>query len=377
MRKSGRQMNEDKEKESGLEDKTMKVNEIDKNLQVVSTLNIEGLRYRSALDFPFAIYGLYQPRESGQYTRMPSETAKRVNEGVESLSLHTSGGRIRFRTDSSYVAVKVQLRNACWMPHIPLTGSHGLDLYLYENGRDLYGGSFIPPVEHPESFESAVYFAGRKMREITIHLPLYSGVEELFIGLEGDACLEAGRRYRAVKPVLYYGSSITQGGCASRPGNNYPAAIARETNVDFLCLGFSGSARGEEEMAAYLAGIDAGVFVCDYDHNAPDSAYLEETHLGVYRRYRESHPQTPVILVSRPDIRLYEAEDIRRRDVVYRTYQLAFEEGDRNVYFVDGFQLFAGNRRDDCTVDGTHPNDLGFFRMAEVIGELVKYCLPE
>ena len=128
-------------------------------------------------------------------------------------------------------------------------------------------------------------------------------------------------------------------------------------------------------MAEYLAGIDASVFVCDYDHNAPDSRYLGETHWKVYSRYRAAHPGTPVILVSRPNIRLNDQEDIRRRDVVYQTYRNALENGDRNVYFIDGYQLFAGSRRDDCTVDGTHPNDLGFFRMAEVIGEMVKKCL--
>lgn len=355
----------------------MKLSEIDKNLLVESDLHIDGLRYRSALEVPFDIYGLYRPRETGQYMRMPAERAGKVSPGVESLSVHTSGGRIRFRTDSGYVAVKVRLKNAHWMPHMPLTGSHGLDLYLYENGQDLYAGSFIPPMEHPDYFESAVYFSRREMREITIHLPLYSGVEELFIGLEETAGLEAGRGYRAVKPVLYYGSSITQGGCVSRPGNNYPAAIARQTNVDFLCLGFSGGAKGEPEMVSYLSGIDASVFVCDYDHNAPDSSYLGDTHFRIYQNYREAHPQTPMIFVSRPNFRLNEEEDIRRRDVVYGTYRQAFEEGDRKVYFVDGFQLFAGNRRYDCTVDGTHPNDLGFFRMAEVIGELVKHCLPE
>ncbi len=355
----------------------MKLSDIDRNLLVESALNIKGLKYRSAMEEPFCLYGLYEPRETGEYMRLPQEIAARVNSSVESLSVHTSGGRIRFRTDSGYVAVKVRLRNGNWMPHMPLTGSHGLDLYVYERGVDRYQGSFIPPMDQPERFESVVYFSDSRMREITIHLPLYSGVEELFVGVEENALLEAGRQYRAVKPVLYYGSSITQGGCASRPGNSYPAAIARETNVDFLCMGFSGGAKGEPEMAEYLSGIDAGVFVCDYDHNAPDSGYLEDTHFPLYRRYRDACPLTPVIFVSRPNFQPWNTEDIRRRDVVYRTYHKALEEGDANVYFVDGFRLFGGNRRYDCTVDGIHPNDLGFFRMAEMIGEAVRYCLPE
>jgi len=355
----------------------MKIGEIDRNLAVEARLDIKGLRYRNALEEPFDIYGLYRPRETGAYRRMPGETAEQVSQGVRDLSAHTAGGRIRFRTDSPYVAVKAKLTGQCFMPHMPLTGSHGLDLYVYDGEADVFKGTFVPPVESPEDFESVLYVYNAGMNEITINLPLYSGISQLYIGLDENAQVEHGRKYRSRKPILYYGSSITQGGCVSRPGNNYPAAIARQTNVDFLCLGFSGGAKGEPEMVSYLSGIDASVFVCDYDHNAPDSSYLEDTHFRIYQNYREAHPQTPMIFVSRPNFRLNEEEDIRRRDVVYGTYRQAFEEGDRKVYFVDGFQLFAGNRRYDCTVDGTHPNDLGFFRMAEVIGELVKHCLPE
>ncbi|MCI8789730.1 MAG: hypothetical protein HFH92_11570 [Lachnospiraceae bacterium] len=353
----------------------MKIGEIDRNLAVETRLDIKGLRYRNALEEPFDIYGLYQPRETGVYRRMPEETAEQVSQGVLDLSAHTAGGRIRFRTDSPYVAVKAKLTGQCFMPHMPLTGSHGLDLYVYDGEADVFKGTFVPPVESPKDFESVLYVYNAGMNEITINLPLYSGISQLYIGLDEKAQVEHGRKYRSRKPILYYGSSITQGGCASRPGNHYPSAIARENNVDFICLGFSGGAKGEPAMADYLAGIEASVFVCDYDHNAPDREHLERTHPALYRRYRESNPKTPVIFISKPDIRLADLESVRRRDVIYRTYIEALRNGDERVFYVDGFQLFNGNRRYDCTVDGCHPNDLGFFRMAEVIGEVVRHCL--
>lgn len=353
----------------------MKIDEIDKNLAVESKLDIPGIKYRNALDTPFDIYGLYRAKETGKYIRLPENTAEKVSTGVHDLSTHTSGARLRFRTDSPYVAIKAELAERGAMPHMPLSGSHGFDLYVFDGKRDLYQGSFIPPYDSMNSYESVVRFSDARMREITIHFPLYNGVKEFLIGVNENAQTAPGRKYRPIKPVVYYGSSITQGGCASRPGNHYPCAIARETNVDFLCLGFSGSARGEREIAEYLAGIPASVFVCDYDHNAPNNEHLKNTHYNLYQCYRKNNPKTPVILISRPDISLHSEEDIQRRDTIYRTYLAARESGDENVYFIDGFSLFSGKRRQDCTVDGCHPNDLGFFRMAEVIGEYIHHCL--
>ena len=121
----------------------MKIGEIDRNLEVQSKLEISGLKYRSALEEPFEIYGLYRPKETGQYRRMPAEVAERVSEGVVGLSSHTAGGRIRFRTDSPYVAVKAKLTGQCFMSHMPLTGSHGLDLYVYDPS------SFREPLYRP------------------------------------------------------------------------------------------------------------------------------------------------------------------------------------------------------------------------------------
>lgn len=128
-------------------------------------------------------------------------------------------------------------------------------------------------------------------------------------------------------------------------------------------------------MADYLAELDASVFVCDYDHNAPDSAHLQETYPYLYNHYRERHPHTPIIFISQPVGAFETADHVKRRDVIYQTFLTAFEGGDNNVYFIDGFSLFTGPRRYDCTVDGVHPTDLGFSKMAEIIGDKVRQCL--
>ena len=123
----------------------MKIGEIDRNLAVQSKLEISGLKYQSALEEPFEIYGLYQPKETGQYRRMPAEVAERVSEGVVGLSSHTAGGRIRFRTDSPYVAVKAKLTGQGFLAPMPLTGFQGLDLSAFLRPADTFPAPFLPP----------------------------------------------------------------------------------------------------------------------------------------------------------------------------------------------------------------------------------------
>jgi lysophospholipase L1-like esterase len=177
--------------------------------------------------------------------------------------------------------------------------------------------------------------------------------------------------------VVYYGSSITQGGCASRPGNAYQAIISRETNVDHVNLGFSGSAKGEPAMAEYIKNLPMSVFVMDYDHNCNNAEHLRETHHTFYRIIREANPDLPIVIVGSSAILLKEKEFAARREVVIESYRQALAEGDKNVYFIDGRELFAGDCWDACTVDGTHPNDFGFFRMAMRIGKDVKDALAK
>jgi hypothetical protein len=137
--------------------------------------------------------------------------------------------------------------------------------------------------------------------------------------------------------------------------------------MDFVNLGFSGSAKGELSMAEYIAGLDMSLSVYDYDHNAPDVEYLRATHQKMYDRIREKHPTIPYVMISRPDYFPNEKESIARRQVVVDTYHYAIGKGDQNVYYIDGASIFRGPFEDSCTVDGCHPNDLGFSKMAEAI----------
>ncbi len=347
---------------------------LDKRLSVETKIEAENLTFYDVRKAPFQIYGLVDPTEK-PFRRLPKELSDAVNIQVSSLSTNTSGARVRFKTDSEYVAIKAIMPTITHFSHMPFTGSTGFDLYIYKDGKQIYNNSFIPPMQMQDEFESIRHFGNREMKDIVINFPLYNDLTDLYIGLEDDAQILSGSSYTYEKPVLYYGSSITQGGCASRPGNCYPAMISRMFDTDFLNFGYSSGGCGEENILHYLAELDTSVFVLDYDHNAYSVEHLRQTHPRAYRIIRECKPQLPIIMISKPDIRLDHQEDLERRQIIRSTYEQALASDDQNVYFIDGYSLFGDENHYDCTVDGTHPNDLGFYRMAQVIGTVVGQIL--
>ena len=340
------------------------ISSIDSNFKVETKLNINGLKFYNIKQEPFGIYGVFY--ESGKFRRIPESVAKNVNDGVYSLHANTAGGRVRFRTNSPYVAIHAKMPSVGKMPHFALSGSAGFDLYA----DDKYTATFMPPFNIEDGYESVVHFDCAEMRELTINFPLYSDVAELYIGVSDTAHICEPEPYKIKKPVVYYGSSITQGGCASRPGNSYQSIISRRFDADYINLGFSGSARGEDEIAQYISNLDMSVFVYDYDHNAPTTAHLQNTHAKMFELIRKAHPDIPVVFMSRPKYYLTEDEE-QRLEIIKETYNNALQNGDNNVYLLDGRKLteLAGN---DGTVDNCHPNDLGFMSMAKAVGDILE-----
>jgi hypothetical protein len=345
----------------------MHIEEIDKNF-IVTAPDAAQTVFFDVSRPPFTVHGLL--RDAAGYYRIPHALAAATNIGVKFLNLNTAGGRVRFRTDATRIVLRAELRAVTRMPHFAFTGSAGFDLYA----DDVYRGTFVPPDDMTDGYTSEIDLDAGGEREITIHFPLYSGVARLEIGLPKGCMLGKAAPYRITTPVVYYGSSITQGGCASRPGNAYQSILSRLLSCDHLNLGFSGSARGEPCMAAYIAGCRMSAFVLDYDHNAPDPAYLETTHEAFFRAVRAQQPTLPILLLSRPQPNPNQ-EDLLRRDIVKRTWETALQTGDRHVYFIDGttmLQLFGG---DSGTVDNCHPNDLGFYCMAKALEPVLKAVL--
>ena len=349
---------------------TMKnISEIDSNFKVETRIDKPDIKFYDISEGPFQIYGVFW--EDGRYRRMPASVAQSVSERVFMLHTNTAGGRVRFKTDSPYVAIHAEMPKIAKMSHFALTGSAGFDLYCSEYG---YIKTFIPPFDIEDGYESVIEMQNPGMHEYTINLPLYSDLSKLYIGLSKTAEVCSPDPYQTEKPVVYYGSSITQGGCASRPGRTYESILSRQFSCDHINLGFSGSAWGEKEIADYISSLDMSVFVCDYDCNSPTVEHLQNTHEPMYQKVRSAHPDLPIIILSRPFHYLTE-ENQERLEIIRTTYRNALARGDKNVYLIEGSTLLemAGN---EGSVDGIHPTDLGFASMAKAVADVLEQILP-
>jgi hypothetical protein len=308
--------------------------------------------------------------DDGRYRRLPEDVAKATSTGVHTLHANTAGGRVRFVTDSPRIAIHAAMDGHFQSPHFTFAGKAGFDVYL--NG--VYRKTFMPPVDMQDGFESVIETRLTEKAEILIHFPLYANVKHLYVGLEEGSVLEPAAEYEITTPVVYYGSSITQGGCASRPGNAYQNIQSRLLDFDHINLGFSGNAKAEEAMIDYINGLEMSAFVYDYDHNAPTPAYLFETHEHMFKRIRAAHPELPILLLSRPQPNMVNPDDVERLAIVTRTYENAVAAGDKNVYFIPGPALME-DVKNEGLVDGVHPNDAGFVSMARVMMPVLQKML--
>lgn len=245
----------------------------------------------------------------------------------------------------------------------------GFDIYV----DGVYNRTFSP-VQVPENggYQSRVKMERYqdKLSDITIHMPPYGHVSSVLVGVKKGSKIDRPTPYMDINPVVFYGSSITQGAAASRPGNIYQNILSRRLNFDFINLGFSGNCKGEPEMAEYINSLDMSVFVYDYDHNAKNLEDLVATHEAFYRLIREKNPSLPIVFMSRPLYLLNDVE-VQRLAHIREVYERAKANGD-NVYFIDGSKTSENFGMHDSTVDGVHPNDLGFFGIAEKLEPVLK-----
>ena len=322
------------------------------------------------IEFPdpaFELNGLAWYEENApDLFRFPKRIESQITKGLWGLAQQTSGVRIRFKSDCSSLGIRYENTKMSGMRNMHRFGQSGVDLYT--NGR------YVTTAIHGEENTAVerVYFknATSKVREHLLYLPLYNGVRVKAIGVNPGAEIVPPQPFALPKPVVFYGTSITQGGCASRGGMSYQAILGRTLNIDFINLGFSGSGKGEKVVAETIAEIDPACFVLDFMANNKTPESVLEVYEPFVRTLREKHPDTPIVCVTL--IYVCREEPVsgarkhveKMRDVIREVVAKFQEEGDRNIVLVEGHSLLGPDHAGGL-VDGTHPNDLGFQLMAD------------
>jgi hypothetical protein len=318
------------------------------------------------------------------YDRLPAKAEAVVRRPIWNLSHDSAGMCVRFVTDANEIRARWELRSkSLAMPHMPATGVSGLDLYVKDKEGKWKWLAVGKPTQFPVNSVTLVKDIPEVTREYLLYLPLYNGVSSVKIGIpEGSAFRKAAPYPEDRKPIVFYGTSITQGGCASRTGMVHTAILGRRFNYPVINLGFSGNGRMEPEIADLLAELDPSVYVLDCLPNM-NGPMVAERVAPFVKRLRAVHPETPILLVEdRTYSDAFFIPSRRQRNVesrreLHRIYSRLKSEGIKHLHYLSGNRLLGDDRDNLATVDGSHPTDLGFVRQADAFYEALKPILFE
>jgi len=330
------------------------------------------------INFPddaFVVNGLAWWEETKpELVRFPDRMQGTVPEAVWTLSQSPSGGRIRFATDATELGIRLHYPSLAHMSNMPRVGQLGVDLWVNgEFWRPVYPNDENPDLE-------ALFFQGlpAERREVCLHLGLYAPVAVQAIGVNQGASLEAPAPFAVPKPVVFYGTSITQGGCATHPGASYQALVGTALNLDFVNLGFSGAGKGETALAEAVAEIDACCYVMDFCQNNGTAENLQEVYAPFLQTIRRNRPATPIVCIttifSTAEVFGGTTRHADMRTVIRNAVAERKQRGDENITLVEGYDLLGPDERIGL-VDGSHPNDLGFSAMARGLEPVLRTVL--
>jgi len=317
------------------------------------------------------LYGQAEDAAITGYARIPDSLGQTIRPELARLGTHSSGLIIAFKTASPEIRIRWSVLYGTQLPHMPLTGVQGLDLYAVDPAREdwNYVGTAKWWGKDTLCHEATLLenWPGG-LRHYALFLPLYDGIDSLLVGVPAGHGLEKTSLFdERSKPVIIYGTSITQGGCASRPGMAYPAILSRRLHYEVLNFGFSGNGRLDPEMADYLAKLPASLLIIDALPNV-SADDVEKKLMGFIRRFR-SQSGLPILVV--PNISYGHEDDNREtgealavKDRAYQSVRKMCKKTDiRNVTFISFKRIRFDD--DEGTVDGVHLTDLGMKRHAD------------
>lgn len=318
------------------------------------------------------------------YDRLPEKAQQKVREEVWSLSKNSAGLQLRFKTNANNIEIKYVVSGRLAMPHMPTTGVSGIDLYaknkdnqwIWSAGKYSFGDTIVYKFDDLQSAEST-------SREYTLYLPLYNTVKWLDVTVADDAEFTP-LAARNEKPIVVYGTSIAQGGCASRPGLGWTNILGRKLDEPITNLGFSGNGRLESELIDLMTEIDAKVYVLDCLPNLTSSlisadelkSKIEES----VRTLQSKRPHTPILLTEHDGytdeaINAVKKENYQKVNrVLKEAYASLKTQGIQNIYFLSKEEI---NQDIDSMVDGVHPNDIGMMRYADAYEKSINTILKE
>ena len=319
------------------------------------------------------------------YDRLPISYKEKVREPVWDLSKASAGITVRFHSNSTSINLKWTVLNDFDMPHMAATGIKGIDLYTKYNNKWRYvttAGALVGlktyqnksiPTDSINEYE-LIKNMSPDFREYKLFLPLYDGVTKLEIGIDNNALITKASPNPA-KPIVFYGTSITQGGCASRPGMAHTNIISRKLDVDCINYGFSGNGRMETPIVELISEIDARFYVIECLQNM-DSEQVSERVKPLVDIIRTEHPNTPIVLVENMMYTMafldqtQETRLIQENEALKNEYDKIIKSGTPNIFYIKDNKDFLVDN--EGTVDGVHLTDLGFLRYSDYLMENFK-----
>ena len=333
-----------------------------------ATLDANGVKWIDGRHLP--LEGKAFADTERYYDRLPSNVTEQVNEGVRSMKSHTAGMQFRFSTDSTRLTFRwTPLSPSLSMDHMPATGVSGIDVYRRKPGGVW---RYYKTGRCHKAAGATLALDWTPGDECLVNLPLYNGIRCFSLGINPTAQIRPlpPRKSGISKPAVFYGTSITHGGCASRPGLSFVNIIGRELDIPVVNLGFSGSGRMELEMSRHLAAIDASCYVLDCLWNM-NLALIKERYEPFIRNLRRLRPDTPIVMAGRSDVFSTRHSDSDR--FVQALHAKLVAEGWQKVYFLPPDEMYPPGG--EGTVDGVHPNDLGMAAHAKAYGKILRTAL--
>lgn len=332
------------------------------------------------------IYGFEWLNENKNYHRLPDKHEQElipICPNVVNLSKNTSGGQLHFRTNSKRLCIKATIDSNVNLAGMAPIARGGFDCYVGDDFSSLmfYRTSFYDPLE--TSYEYEFFNNNQKDQLIVINFPLYAGVKEVYIGIQPDAHITKALSFQDEERIVIYGTSITQGGYASRPGLSFTNILSRRLQREWINFGFSGNAMGEHELIEVISKVrKPSMFIVDYEANAGTNGKLEMTLEDIILTIRKNLPSVDIVILSRIPYLFDDLNPVlgsRRKEI--RDFQRNMvkkmkKQGDEKIHFIDGSKLFGKNFH-EFTIDSIHPNDLGFMKIADSLAPKLNQILAK